>query len=108
MDVRGRTREVRRRTRAVCYARCEMRPTPLIGVTTSITVGATPERAYVNSAYIRAVQDAGGVPVLLPPQLEREARAVLWPLLDGVVLTGGGDIDPARFGEVAHPAVYEV
>jgi putative glutamine amidotransferase len=80
----------------------------MIGVTTSITVGATPERAYVNSAYIRAVQDAGGVPVLLPPQLEREARAALWPLLDGVVLTGGGDIDPARFGEAPHRAVYEV
>src|SRR5438067_1908233 len=46
-----------------------MRPAPLIGVTTSMTVGSLPERAYVNSAYIRAVQEAGGVPVLLPPQL---------------------------------------
>ena len=81
---------------------------PLIGVTTSITVNAYPERASVNSAYVRAVQDAGGVPVLLPPPLEGAARAALWRLLDGVVLTGGGDVDPARFGEARHPAVSNV
>ena len=37
---------------------------PLIGITTSLTVDKSPERAYVNIAYIRAVQDAGGIPVL--------------------------------------------
>jgi putative glutamine amidotransferase len=81
---------------------------PLIGVTASITVDKQPERAYVNSAYLRAVQRAGGVPVLLPPQLGAGARDVLWNGLAGLLLTGGGDIDPARFGEPRHPSVYEV
>ena len=81
---------------------------PLIGVSTSITVGASPERAYVNTAYLRAVQAAGGIPVLLPPQVDAEARRVLWERLDGLVLTGGGDIDPVRFGEAAHPKTTEV
>jgi putative glutamine amidotransferase len=81
---------------------------PRIGVTMSATVNATPERAYLNASYIRAVQDAGGVPVLLPPQLSSEARQALWPLLDGVLLTGGGDVDPARFGQAPHPSVAEV
>ena len=85
-----------------------MKPAPLIGVTTSITLDAHPERAYVNGAYVRAVQDAGGVPVLLPPQLDGAARGALWRLLDGVVLTGGGDVDPARFGEARHPTVADV
>jgi putative glutamine amidotransferase len=76
---------------------------PLIGVSTSITVGEYPERAYVNSAYLRAVEQAGGIPVLLPPQLSASARETLWRRLDGLVLTGGGDIEPARFGEAAHP-----
>jgi putative glutamine amidotransferase len=81
---------------------------PLIGVSTSITIDAQPERAYVNTAYLRAVQAAGGVPVLLPPQLDDEACRGLWQRLDGVVLTGGGDIEPARFGESAHPKTADV
>ncbi len=81
---------------------------PLIGLTTSVTVGQYPERAYVNAAYIRAVQDAGGVPVLLPPQLNAESVQALRERIDGLVLTGGGDIDPNRFGERPHSAVYEV
>ena len=85
-----------------------MNPPPLIGLTTSGTVDAYPERAYTNAAYINAVQRAGGVPVLLPPSLAGAARDALWSRLDGLILTGGGDIDPARFGEPRHPAVYEV
>ena len=75
---------------------------PLIGVSTSITVGEYPERAYVNSAYLHAIEQAGGIPVLLPPQLSAAARDTLWRRLDGLVLTGGGDIEPVRFGEPAH------
>ena len=76
---------------------------PLIGLSTSITVGEYPERAYVNSAYLRAVEQAGGIPVLLPPQLSAAARETLWSRLDGLVLTGGGDIEPARFDQAPHP-----
>ena len=75
---------------------------PLVGVTTSITVGQTPERAYVNSAYLHAVQQAGGVPVLLPPQLSKASLERLVRGLDALLLTGGGDVDPATFGEAPH------
>ena len=85
-----------------------MTAAPLIGVTTSVTFGLTPERAYVNASYIRAVQRAGGVPVLLPPQLDDRTRRELWSRLGGIVLTGGGDLDPKHFGETPHPTVYEV
>jgi putative glutamine amidotransferase len=81
---------------------------PLVGITTSITVGAVPERAYVNGAYIRAVQEAGGIPVLITPHFTPEVQAALWQRLDGLVLTGGGDIAPGRFGEARHPTVDEV
>ena len=81
---------------------------PLIGVTSSITVLKVPERAYVNSAYLHAVQQAGGVPVVLPPQLSAASLERLARGLDGLLLTGGGDIDPAVFGEAAHPTVCEV
>jgi putative glutamine amidotransferase len=81
---------------------------PLIGVSTSVTVDKDPERAYINAAYLNAVQQAGGVPVPLPPQLGSAARAELLKRLDGVLLTGGGDVDPARFGEPPHPTTAEV
>jgi putative glutamine amidotransferase len=82
--------------------------TPLIGITTSVTVAKVPERAYVNGTYIRAVQAAGGIPVLLTPHLTPEVQAALWQRLDGLLLTGGGDIEPARFGEARHPTVDDV
>ena len=82
--------------------------TPLIGITTSVTVDKVPERAYVNGTYIRAIQAAGGIPVLLTPHFTPDVQAVLWQRLDGLVLTGGGDIDPARFGEARHPTVDDV
>jgi len=84
-----------------------MRP-PLIAVTTSVTIGKKPERVYLNASYVNAVQQAGAVPVPIPPQLDRATRAELWERLDGVVLTGGGDINPARFSEPAHPTVSDV
>src|SRR5215468_4930713 len=85
-----------------------MNRAPLIGVSTSITVGKAPERAYVNSAYLFAIQQAGGVPVALPPQLSAASLSRLTRGLDGLLLTGGGDVDPALFGEAPHPTVDEV
>jgi putative glutamine amidotransferase len=84
------------------------RRSPLIGVSTSITVNAHPERAYVNSAYLHAVQQAGGVPVPLPPQLSAASLQQLGAELDGLLLTGGGDMDPAVFGEAPHSTLYDV
>jgi len=81
---------------------------PLIGITTSVTVDKVPERAYVNGTYIRAVQAAGGIPLLLTPHFTPEVQAALWQRLDGLILTGGGDIEPARFGEPRHPSVDDV
>ena len=81
---------------------------PLIGITTSVTIRATPERAYVNAAYIRAVQEAGGIPLLLAPHFTPEVQTALWQRLHGLVLTGGGDIEPARFGEPPHATVADV
>jgi len=81
---------------------------PLIAVSTSVTVGTYPERAYVNASYLNAVQQAGGVPVPLPPQLTPAARIHIFERVHGVLLTGGGDVDPARFGEAPHPTTGDV
>ena len=53
-----------------------------------------------SQPYSRAVARAGGVPVLVPPirQLARNAVTVLQHF-DGVLLPGGGDVDPRRYGQ---------
>jgi putative glutamine amidotransferase len=81
---------------------------PLIAVSTSVTVDKYPERAYVNASYLNAVQQAGGAPIPLAPQLTPAARAEILRRVQGVLLTGGGDVDPARFGETPHPTTAEV
>jgi putative glutamine amidotransferase len=57
------------------------------------------------ASYAQQVAQAGGIPVLLPP-LPGVAAAV--SRLDGLVLTGGGDIDPGRYGEPPHPRTARV
>ena len=56
-------------------------------------------------SYVQQVAAAGGVPVLLPP-LPGMAAAV--SRLDGLILTGGGDIHPGRYGEAPHPRTTRV
>jgi putative glutamine amidotransferase len=59
----------------------------------------------VPAAYVDAVRAAGGLPVLLPPGEARPAE--LLDAVAGLVLCGGGDIDPARFGGPGgHEAQY--
>ncbi|MBM7515990.1 gamma-glutamyl-gamma-aminobutyrate hydrolase family protein [Nocardioides nitrophenolicus] len=56
------------------------------------------------AAYARAVEAAGGVPVLLPPTepFADAARDVV-RRLDGLVISGGADVDPERYAAPAHP-----
>lgn len=70
---------------------------PVVGITTGFAVKGAPG-AQVNASYLHAVQQAGGVPLVLPPQLSPEARDRLLATVDGLLLTGGGDVDPARYG----------
>ncbi len=81
---------------------------PLIGITTSPRSLPFPTgsfRAYTSLAtYSAMVERAGGIPVLLVPTTDR-IDGVL-DRLDGVIMSGGGDIDPTRYGGSRHEAVY--
>lgn len=55
--------------------------------------------------YARAVEEAGGVAVLLPPVATREHAAAVAARLDGLIVSGGADINPERYGEQPHPEV---
>src|SRR6059036_904854 len=66
-------------------------------------------RARLRERRLRPRRSSRGwCPVLLPPHLDEATRAALWTRLDALVLSGGGDVDPARFGEPPHAKVCEV
>ncbi len=77
---------------------------PLIGLTTYGR--GENDRLSLPAAYVEAVRRAGGVPGLLPPG-ELNQKALLAPLA-GVILTGGGDVDPSLYGGVRHATIYMV
>lgn len=83
------------------------RDAPLIGVTTYLErsragVWDLPA-SFLPKAYLDAVTDAGGIAVLLPPQpvTPEVARRVLGSV-DGLIVSGGADVDPRRYGQDAH------
>ena len=80
---------------------------PLIGLTTyreEAAWGVWQQRADVlPTQYAAAVEATGGVPVLLPPVEQLGAAEAVVARLDGLVISGGADVDPAAYGESPHP-----
>jgi putative glutamine amidotransferase len=80
------------------------RDKPLIGLT---TYGRSADNRYALPAeYVDAVRRAGGVPVLLAPGETHWTG--LAETVDAFILTGGGDIDPSRYGGLRHETNYGI
>ena len=83
--------------------------TPLIAIVgTTCTNRSGLEMAALGQRYLDALVEAGGLPLILPASTPPEAADTLLTRVDGVVLSGGGDIDPAYYGGSPHPKVYGV
>ena len=78
---------------------------PVVGITTYVTDARwgywNLEAALIPFDYVRAVERAGGRPMLVPPSLDGVEETL--DALDAVVFTGGSDLDPEFYGEKAHP-----
>jgi putative glutamine amidotransferase len=82
---------------------------PLIGITSVYEPPSSgTEQIHVPFAYIRAVEDNGGVPVVLPTVHGDETIDRYVAQLDGLVLIGGADIPPEVYGQEPHPTVEVV
>ncbi len=77
---------------------------PVIGITTYLTPAAWGawqlEAALVPASYVRAVASAGGAPLLVPPGGSYDETLAV---VDGLVFSGGSDLDPELYDEEAHP-----
>jgi putative glutamine amidotransferase len=94
----------------------QRRERPLIGVTTSeirrtesmepIPQAEPPARfeMALGLPYLRGLEAAGGLPVVMPP-LAEEAVESLLDRFDGICLSGGPDLDPGGYGAEPHPAL---
>ena len=77
---------------------------PLVGITTYVEEASwgswTLDAALIPYAYVRAVERAGGRALLVPPSADGVEETL--DALDGLVLSGGNDVDPESYGAEAH------
>lgn len=66
------------------------------------------ERAGTDAAYARALARAGALPLILAPVTDPGLAAGALALADGLLLTGGHDVDPARYGALPSPALEAI
>lgn len=85
---------------------------PIIGCATyQKTVNQTPpiELYGLMPSYLEAVAAAGGIPLMIPLGLDEGDLLAVLARVDGLLLPGGGDIDPQRYhGNSAHPTLYDI
>lgn len=90
----------------------DWRVRPLIGISTSTQVSNDPTRLGMRrfalpAYYVARVEEAGGLPVMLPNATPEDASTFV-ARLDGVLLSGGVDVDPAAYGAEPHARLGEV
>ena len=66
------------------------------------------DRVTLNTAYVRALETAGLVPLAVPTMLAADRAAAALAAVRGLVLTGGEDVAPDRYGATPHPRLGDV
>ncbi|MGL4730395.1 MAG: gamma-glutamyl-gamma-aminobutyrate hydrolase family protein [Clostridium sp.] len=84
-----------------------MNKRPVIGISGSMIIdegGMFPgyKRSYVNNDYVKAVIEAGGIPFIIPMNLDDEVIKSQLEMVDGLILSGGHDVNPLEFNEEPH------
>ena len=69
--------------------------------------GKTPH-CYLHSGYYECLMSANALPVFIPPLIKESDLAPILDRVDGLMLTGGDDLDPRKMGLAPHPSVTVV
>jgi gamma-glutamyl-gamma-aminobutyrate hydrolase PuuD len=79
-----------------------------VAVTAGTRLDGDTQRVRLTAAYVNALESAGLIPLIIPPLSHADSAAAILDSVTGLVLTGGGDIDPSRYGETRHEKVHSV
>ena len=74
----------------------------------AVTAPRRDERVALNTAYVRALEGAGLVPLVVPTMLAPERATAALASVRGLVLTGGEDVGPERYGAKPHPKLGKI
>ena len=82
---------------------------PLIAISTSSSILANGmSRVRLDQAYVNAISQANGIPLLIPSSIHEQDLPALVNRVDGLLLSGGGDIAIHHFNGVDHPSISGV
>lgn len=83
--------------------------TPIIGITTNQSTNANGQPTIMlMQSYVKAIMQAGGIPVLIPSLIAEDGWDALYARLDGILFSGGGDIALEYFPGDPHPRIDDV
>ncbi|MDR2936230.1 MAG: gamma-glutamyl-gamma-aminobutyrate hydrolase family protein [Rikenellaceae bacterium] len=77
---------------------------PVVG----LSVNVDGQTSCLHAAYVQSVLDAGGIPLLIPATTDADALREMADRMDGLILTGGSDVDGRYFGEATLAGVTDV
>jgi putative glutamine amidotransferase len=85
-------------------------PSPLIGLTTRNLTEPKYDLPLIVSpkSYSQMLLQSGAIPILIPVNLKPDYHQDLLTRIDGIIFTGGGDIDPAHFNGIPHEKISSV
>lgn len=90
-----------------------MKRRPMIGITSGLLLETEGPfkghwRSYVNDAYIKSIHDGGGTAVILPVTEAKDALVSAVSQLDGLLLSGGADVNPLLYGQQPEPLMEDL
>jgi putative glutamine amidotransferase len=83
-------------------------PARIVAITATSRMDEDSRRVRLSMSYVEAIESAGLVPIVIPPLSSTESASTILSMVDGLLLTGGEDVNPSRYGAIPHPKLKTV
>lgn len=83
-------------------------PVCIVAVTATSRDDEGSRRVRLSASYVDALENAGLIPLVVPPLASSQGASAILDAVDGLLLTGGEDVNPSRYGAKPHPQLKTV